>query len=94
MLGKEQGVRNNVSAGEKPDIAQARLDAYVYQRLFLPIATEKPISLKGLDFARITRETIEDLAYALYNCDLFDLLCLGNAFASMRPVASKEQMFI
>jgi hypothetical protein len=94
MLGKEPGAQNNISAGEPGNVVQARLDAYVYQRLFLPIATDTPISLKGLDFARITRETLEDLADALYNCDIFDLLRLGNAFASMRPAVSEKQMFI
>jgi hypothetical protein len=93
MLRKKPDVQN-VSTGKKREAVRTRLDAYVYQRLFVPIAAEKPISLKGLDFGKITHETLEDLADALYNCSVFDLLRLGDAFTSMHPAVSEKQKFI
>jgi hypothetical protein len=60
----------------------------------LPIVAEKSFSLEGLDFSEITHEDLDDLAYALQNRKLFELLNLGNAFRGMRPAASAKQTFI
>jgi hypothetical protein len=80
--------------GEDACVRPRDLDAYVYQRLFLPIAAEKPVPLEGLDFGKITYEDIGDLANALDNCDVFALFNLGDVFRGIRPAVSAKQMFI
>jgi hypothetical protein len=82
--------RNENAAGA----AIQNIDGYVYERLFLPIAAGGPIPLEGLDFGKITCEDLEDLADALYNCGVFELLGLANTFDKIAPAASAKQMFI
>jgi hypothetical protein len=85
---------DNSEENKGGDVSPCDLDAYVYQRLFLPIVEEKPIPLEGLDFGRISEEDLDDLEAALYNRKVAELLNLGSAFSYMRPVASANRIFI